>query len=60
MVKKLLVLFLVLFCVGPSTALVGMGAFMGPLGFCLTDSLTVGPIPDKLAATTADGTSVTL
>ena len=60
MVKKLLVLFLVLFCVGPSTALVGMGAFMGPSGFCLTDSLTVGPIPDKLAATTADGTSVTL
>ncbi|WP_416447319.1 M23 family metallopeptidase [Leucobacter sp. HNU] len=60
MVKKVVVLLLVLFCVGPSTALVGLGAFMGPLGFCLTDSLTVGPIPDRLTATTADGTPVVL
>lgn len=60
MAKKLLVLLLVLFCIGPSTALVGLGAFMGPAGFCLTGSLVVGPIPDSLTATTADGTTVTL
>lgn len=60
MVKRALVLLLVLFCVGPSTALVGLGAFAGPLGFCVTDSLTVGPIPDSLTAATADGASVTL
>lgn len=60
MAKKLLVILLVLFCIGPSTALVGLGAFMGPAGFCLTGSLVVGPIPDSLTATTADGTTVTL
>lgn len=60
MVKKVLVLLLVLLCIGPSTALVGLGTLMGPAGFCLTDSLTVGPIPDRLTATTADGTQVVL
>ena len=60
MAKKLLVILLVLFCVGPSTVLVGLGAFMGPAGFCLTGSLIVGPIPDSLTTTTADGTPVTL
>lgn len=60
MAKKLLVLLLVLFCIGPSTALVSLGAFAGPLGFCVTDSLTVGAIPDSLTATTADGTQVVL
>lgn len=60
MAKKLLVLLLVLFCIGPSTALVSLGAFAGPLGFCVTDSLTVGTIPDSLTATTADGTQVVL
>ena len=60
MAKKLLVLLLALFCIGPSTALVGLGAFMGPAGFCLTGSLVVGPIPESLTAKTADGTPVTL
>ncbi|WP_053382640.1 M23 family metallopeptidase [Leucobacter celer] len=60
MAKKLLVILLVLFCIGPSSALVGLGAFMGPAGFCLNNSLVVGPIPDSLTATTAGGTPVTL
>ncbi len=60
MAKKLLVILLVLFCIGPSTATVSLGAFMGPAGFCLNNSLVVGPIPDSLTATTADGTTVTL
>ncbi|WP_025155407.1 M23 family metallopeptidase [Leifsonia aquatica] len=60
MVKKLLILVLVLFCVGPSAAVVTVAAFAGPLGFCTTGSLTVGEVPDELTATTADGVSVTL
>ena len=59
MVKKLLILGLVLFCVGPSVAIVSVGALLGPV-LCITGSLTVGPIPDSLTATTADGTRVTL
>jgi len=59
MVKKLLILGLVLFCLGPSVAIVSVGALLGPV-LCITGSLTVGPIPDSLTATTADGTQVTL
>ncbi|EYT56768.1 peptidase M23 [Leucobacter sp. UCD-THU] len=59
MVKKLLILGLVLFCLGPSVAIVSVGALLGPV-LCITGSLTVGPIPDSLTATTADGTPVTL
>lgn len=60
MTKKLFVIALVIFCFAPQAILVGLGAFMGPTGFCLTDSLTVGPIPETLTATTADGATVTL
>ncbi|MCC6419742.1 MAG: M23 family metallopeptidase [Gemmataceae bacterium] len=60
MVKKLLILALVLFCVGPSTAIVGLAAFAGPLGFCTTGSLIVGDIPDSLTTATADGARVVL
>ena len=59
MVKKLLILGLVLLCLGPSVAIVSVGALLGPV-LCITGSLTVGPIPDSLTATTADGTPVTL
>ena len=60
MFKKLAIVGLALFCVGPSTAIVGLSAFIGPGGFCVSDTLTVGPIPDGLTATTADGTQVIL
>ncbi len=59
MVKKLLILGLVLLCLGPSVAIVSVGALLSPV-LCITGSLTVGPIPDSLTATTADGTQVTL
>lgn len=60
MVKKILIVAaLLLVCLMPSAALVGVGGLLGPV-FCVTDSLTVGPIPDELSATTADGTPVTL
>lgn len=59
MVKKLLILGLVLLCLGPSVAIVSVGALLGPV-LCITGSLTVGQVPDSLTATTADGTQVTL
>lgn len=59
MVKKLLILCLVLLCLGPSVAIVSVGVLLGPV-LCITGSLTVGPIPDSLDATTADGIQVTL
>lgn len=62
MLKKLAVIGLALLCVGPSTALVSVGVLMNPatIALCVTGSLTVGPIPDSLTVTTADGQTVTL
>ncbi|MBU3994415.1 MAG: M23 family peptidase, partial [Actinobacteria bacterium] len=62
MLKKLLALGVALVCVGPSTALVGVGVLMNPAATatCVTSSLVVGPIPDSLTATTKDGTTITL
>lgn len=48
---------------GPSTALVGMGALLSPAaqGYCLTAGLgVVGQVPDSLTATTANGVTITL
>jgi len=62
-VKKLLALAIVLIFLGPATALLGVGVLMNPAATsaCLPGgSLTVGPIPDSLTATTRNGQTITL
>ena len=60
--KKIGVLLLGLLLLGPSLPLLAVGVLMNPAAMyaCGAGSLAVGPIPDSLTATTADGTSVTL
>jgi murein DD-endopeptidase MepM/ murein hydrolase activator NlpD len=63
MLKKLLILGLALLFVGPSAALIGVGALMNPAAIsaaCMPGSLNVGPVPDSLTATTRDGSTITL
>ena len=60
--KKLLVLAVALTFLGPSTALLGVGALMNPAttAMCVSASLVVGEIPNSLTATTKNGETVTL
>ena len=64
MLKKILVVLAILaLCVGPATALVGVGVLMNPAANASCgpgSSLTVGPIPDELEVTTRDGETFTL
>lgn len=64
MLKKILVALAVLvLCVGPATALVGVGVLMNPAANASCgpgSSMTVGPIPDELEVTTRDGETFTL
>lgn len=62
MFKKLLILLGALIFLGPSTALVGVAVLgnTAALAACAPDSLTVGPIPDSLTATTRAGDTITL
>ena len=62
MVKKLLVLGVVLTLVAPAAVLLGVGLLMNPAAAatCLTGTLTLGPIPDSLTATTRTGQTITL
>ncbi len=61
--KKLALLALTLLLLGPSTALLGvatLGGTSATAAACTPGSLTVGPIPDSLTATTRNGETVTL
>lgn len=61
--KKLALLALALLLLGPSTALLGvatLGGTSATAAVCTPGSLTVGPIPDSLTATTRNGETVTL
>lgn len=60
--KKLTILAVALLMIGPSSALVGVGVLMNPaaIAACMTGSLSVGPIPESLTVTLADGQQVTL
>lgn len=62
MLKKLAAAGVALVCLGPSVALVSIGALMNPAATaeCVTGSLTVGPIPDSLTVTTKAGDQVVL
>jgi hypothetical protein len=62
MVKKLLALAVALIFFGPSAALIGVGVLMNPAATaaCLPGSLSVGPIPETLTATTKGGQMITL
>lgn len=59
--KRLLAAVVALIFLGPSTALIGVGALMNPAAAaCLPGSLTVGPVPDSLTATTRAGETIAL
>ncbi|MGE9809676.1 peptidoglycan DD-metalloendopeptidase family protein [Janibacter sp. G1551] len=64
MFKKLAIAGLALIFLGPSIALVGIGALINPAqtanATCLTTGLMVGNIPDSLSVTDASGYSFTL
>ena len=62
MFRKLAALGLGLLFLAPATVLLGVATLVNPAATaaCTTGSLTVGPIPDSLTATTRDGTTVTL
>lgn len=61
--KKAVLAVAVLLLVGPMLGLVSVGLIMNPAATAectVTDSLTVGEIPDELEVTTADGVTFTL
>ncbi|WP_282856877.1 M23 family metallopeptidase [Pseudoclavibacter helvolus] len=59
--KKLAVLAVAALFFAPSVVLVGVAVLVNPaMTVCAPGSLTVGPIPDSLTATTRNGESVTL
>jgi murein DD-endopeptidase MepM/ murein hydrolase activator NlpD len=61
--RKLAVLVLALLFFAPSTALLGvatLGGTSATAAVCTPGSLSVGPIPDSLTATTRNGETVTL
>lgn len=63
MLKKAAIAALALVFIGPSLVFVGMGVLMNPAAsaVCTTGvGLVVGPIPDSLSVTTADGARFTL
>lgn len=59
--KIAIVLVAALVLLGPSGIVLGIGVLMNSAAACLTGvSLTLGPIPDSLAATTATGQRIAL
>jgi murein DD-endopeptidase MepM/ murein hydrolase activator NlpD len=63
MFRKLAVAALALVFFGPAIGLIGIGVLMNPAAaYCanLTGNVNVGPIPDSLTVTTANGQSFTL
>ncbi|MFT4123712.1 MAG: M23 family metallopeptidase [Microbacteriaceae bacterium] len=60
--KKLAAAAVALLFLAPSSVLLGVATLVNPSAqaVCLPGSLTVGPIPDSLTATTKDGTTITL
>ena len=60
--KKLAVALAALLFVGPAALLVLVGVLANPsaVAACTTGTLSVGPVPDSLTATTKDGATVTL
>jgi hypothetical protein len=63
MFRKLAAVALVLVFFGPAMGLIGIGVLMNPAAaYCasLTGGINVGPVPDSLTVTTANGQSFTL
>lgn len=62
--KKLITAIVVLVLTAPMVMVMGVGMFANPAateqGMCVSEDLTVGPIPEELVSETANGEPVTL